>query len=60
MLVVGLISAILQQMLLWTHWSCRCPGCWTILVAVWITAVLGQMDVDPEIGETVMFWYIVC
>ena len=47
--MVGLIAAILWQMLLLTHQSCRCPGCWTILVEVWIIAVLGQMDVDPEI-----------
>ena len=47
--MVGWIVAILWQMLLWTPQSCRCPGCWTILVEVWITAVLGQMDVDPEI-----------
>ena len=49
MSVVGLNSAILWPMLLLIHQSCRCPGCWTILVEVWITAVLGQMDVDPEI-----------
>ena len=47
--VVGLIAAILWQMLLLTHQSCTCPGCWKILVEVWITAVVGQMDVDPEI-----------
>ena len=47
--VVGLIAAILWQMLLLTHQSCRCPGCWTILVEALIIAVLGQMDVDPEI-----------
>ena len=47
--LVGWIAAILWQMLLWIHQSCRCPGCWTILAEVWITAVLGWMDVDPEI-----------
>ena len=47
--VVGLIVAILWQMLLLTHQSCRWPGCWTILVEVWTIAVLGWMDVDPEI-----------
>ena len=26
----------------------RCPVCWTILVTVWITTVLEQMDVGPE------------
>ena len=39
--VVCLNSAILWQMLLWIHQSCRCPGCLTILVEVWITAMLG-------------------
>ena len=47
--VVGLIAAILWQMLLLSHQSCRCPGCWTILVEVLIIIPLGLMDVNPEI-----------
>ena len=46
--MVGLIAAILWQMLLLTHQSGRCPGCWTVLVEVWIIAVLGQRDVDQR------------
>ena len=30
--VVDWIAVILWQMLLLSHQSCRCPGCWTILV----------------------------
>ena len=47
--MVGLIAAILWQMLLLSHQSYRCPGCWTILVEVLIRAVLELMGVDPEI-----------
>ena len=43
--MVGWIAAILWQMLLSSHQSCRCPGCWPILVEVLIIAVLGLMDV---------------
>ena len=47
--MVGWIAAILWQMLLLSHQSCRYPGCWTILVEVLIIVVLGLMDVDLEI-----------
>ena len=31
-----------------THQTCRCPVCWIILVEVWITTVLEQMDVGQR------------
>ena len=45
--VVGWNSAIGWQKLWWTHQTGRCPVCWTILVEVWITTVVEQMDVGP-------------
>ena len=49
MSVIGWNSVIVWQKLWWTHQTCRCPVCWIIIVEVWITTALEQMDVGPEI-----------
>ena len=47
--VVGWIAAILWQMLLLSHQSCRYSGYWIILVEVLIMVVLGLMGADLKI-----------
>ena len=46
--VVGWIAVTLWQMLLLSHQSCRCPGCWIILVEVLTIVGLGLMDDWPK------------